>query len=185
MTAMTVKSTASWVLVAILIPVAAYFQVKLWHERQEAQLIQSNLRARWHAMPEGMIICNEKGVVIDVNYELTHIMGWSADELLERPLASILPEEEAKKHVEGQKRFIESLKATPGNWKLTKQITNGRAYTRNGEIVNVLVLMRAISFNGHVEQIAVIRRAEPPVPTLEPFKPPPIEDNKPNLGILP
>jgi PAS domain S-box-containing protein len=63
--------------------------------------------------PDGLLLCNERGVIKYVNDELCSMCGYVADELLDRPLEVLVPPDTQSAHPGLRHQFVEADASRP------------------------------------------------------------------------
>lgn len=105
-------------------------------QKQLHELVQSSL--------DGIIFCDEYGVVTLWNRQAEHILGWTAEEAIGQPLDKlIVPESAVEQHKQGMGRFRRERSGP-----LIGQRTEVPARHKDGHLVDVEISISAVEVSG-------------------------------------
>jgi PAS domain S-box-containing protein len=110
--------------------------------------------------PDGLIVADESGNIIQVNSTVTLLLHYTENELLGKPVAELIPQRYQAAHNAGWQRVRDTGQAPDG-----RRIIKGHALTKGGEEVPVELQLTSWQTGGHSYYGAAMRRrSESPQP---------------------
>lgn len=99
----------------------AWLRWKEWHDRVQAEealkMSEERYRLLVETAPYGIVMVGKSGVIELVNEAIEAMFGYTAEELIGQPLTILMPERLHTAHLEGFRRYIETLARHLPNWK--------------------------------------------------------------------
>jgi PAS domain S-box-containing protein len=75
--------------------------------------LDPTLMLRLEASPDGVVICNTEGGIVYVNAQTERLFGYRSDELINKSIETLLPQQRRSKHVEQRAEFLETRRHRP------------------------------------------------------------------------
>ena len=76
---------------------------------EELELTGTRFRGFWDSAPDAMITVNSKGLITLVNAKVTELFGYRPEELIDKPIEILIPDQFKTRHVENRNNYF----ATP------------------------------------------------------------------------
>lgn len=105
------------------------------------------------ALPDGLIVINEKGVIRHVNQQIELLFGYPRSMLIGQSVHILLPEELASIHTQHISRYFSHPSVRPMNM---AQTLSGRH--RTGRTINVQISLGPVISEQGVLALALVRR---------------------------
>lgn len=119
--------------------------------------------------PWALIVCNENGIIENVNPAAEKMLGWTHSEMVGKNSEFlIVPPAFRATHERSVSAAAERLREYAGDWLLTSNRRKVTALTKDGHEIDAIVTVRAIKFGGKIEFILSMSPATPP--SGEPLK---------------
>jgi PAS domain S-box-containing protein len=113
---------------------------------------EARAQAALEVAPDGLVIANEAGNIIQVNRQTEILFGYDREELMGKPIEILLPARAHQIHELHRQRYMETPR--------TRQMGNGMDLTglrKDGSEFPVEISLSAISIEGEVQVIAIVR----------------------------
>ncbi len=109
-------------------------------------------------LPDALIVINRIGIIVDMNEEAESLFGFTREDLLGKPIETLIPEEHHEKHREHVKAFFRQ----PRRREMGRGLKLERS-SRDGEKVGVKIELSPLPIGGDdggIFGLATVRSAE-------------------------
>ena len=81
--------------------------------RKNLERVNDTFRQLLEAAPDGIVVVNQQGVMVQVNSQTEHLFGYSRQELVDEPIEMLLPGSARHNHVSHRAEFFQEPKVRP------------------------------------------------------------------------
>lgn len=106
------------------------------------------------ALPDGLVVIDEDGIIHHVNHQITLIFGYTRSLLVSKPIHMLLPPESWEAHAKHIAKFFTNPTARPMN---LSKVLQGKH--RNGNAVSVQISIGPLVSEQGILGLGLVRRA--------------------------
>jgi PAS domain S-box-containing protein len=89
------------------------FYTSIIRDMTERSRWEKKLRGFFDAAPDATIVTDEKGIIAQVNRQVTNVFGYESHELVGQPIELLVPEKARLKHVRDRSHFLRDARLRP------------------------------------------------------------------------
>ena len=150
-----IASVAVWVTLVVFIA----WQGKVISDSQ-ARLRESHDRLFriFHGSSKAVVVCNDKGRIIEYNQSAEEMLGWTRSEVVGKSIDLLIGPAHRKRHKEGFEKAVDALRRTKEDWRIVKSGVLSQAVAKDGSLISIMMTTRGIRYGDIIEFLATFER---------------------------
>lgn len=164
----TVRRVMRWSTWLILSGVIAWQGTIITDHREKIRASNDRLFRIFHGSLKAVVMCDEKGSIVEYNKSAEEMFGWTRSEALGKDVSTIIPDADKSRHLKEFKGAVERLRRTDEDWREVKTGLKGKGLAKDGHEFPIVFSTRGIRYGNTIEFLAFFQH-EPDsiVPKME------------------